>query len=128
VLYLADAAAFGFGLVRLYEVTRAPADLEAARRIADFLLRELAAPGGGFFESTPDPSAVGVLAERRVPFEDDVMAARFLAHLARAVPTDAYRDAIAGAVAAVATREAIDDRGRMIGDVLLAFEETRGVR
>jgi uncharacterized protein YyaL (SSP411 family) len=128
VLYLADAAAFGFGLVRLYEATHSAADLEAARRIAAFMLRELAAPGGGFFESTPDPGAVGVLAERRVPFENNVTAARFLARLARAAATDAYRDAIAGAIAAVATREAIDDRGRMIGDLLLAFEETRGVR
>jgi uncharacterized protein len=128
VLYLADAAAFGFGLVRLYEATHAPAHLQAAQRIAAFVLRELAAPGGGFFESTPDPGAVGVLAARRVPFEDDVMAARFLARLARAVPTEAYRDAIAGAIAAVATHQAIDDRGRMIGDLLLAFEETRGLR
>jgi uncharacterized protein YyaL (SSP411 family) len=128
VLYLADAAAFGYGLVRLHEATHAPAYLESARRVAAFLLRELAAPGGGFYESTPDPGAVGVLAERRVPFEDDVMAARFLARLTRAAPTDAYRDAIAGAISAVATRQAIDDRGRMIGDVLLAFEETRGLR
>jgi len=128
VLYLADAAAFGFGLVRLYEVTHAKGYLDDASRIAAFLLRELAAPGGGFFESTPDPSAVGVLAERRIPFENDVMAARFLAHLARAVPTDAYRAAIAGALSAVATHDAIDDRGRMIGDLLLAFEETRDVR
>jgi|HubBroStandDraft_2_1064218.scaffolds.fasta_scaffold07691_4 uncharacterized protein YyaL (SSP411 family) len=128
VLYLADAAGFGFGLMRLYEATHAAAHLQAAARIAAFLLRELAAPGGGFFESTPSPDAVGVLAERRVPFEDDVMAARFLARLARAAPSEAYRDAIAGAIAAVATHQAIDDRGRMIGDLLLALEETRGLR
>jgi uncharacterized protein YyaL (SSP411 family) len=128
VLYLADAAAFGFGLVRLYEVTHTPAPVEAAQKIAAFMLRELAAPGGGFFESTPDPGAVGVLAERRVSFEDDVMAARFLARLARATSVDTYRDAIAGAIGAVATRDAIEDRGRMIGDLLLALEETRGAR
>jgi uncharacterized protein YyaL (SSP411 family) len=128
VLYLADAAAFGFGLVRLYEATHAAAHLQAAQTIAAFMLRELAAPGGGFYESTPDPGAVGVLAERRVSFEDDVMAARFLARLARATGADTYRDAIAGAIGAVATHDAIDDRGRMIGDLLLALEETRGVR
>jgi len=128
VLYLADAAAFGFGLVRLYEATHAAAHLQAAQTIAAFMLRELAAPGGGFYESTPDPGVVGVLAERRVSFEDDVMAARFLARLARTAGAETYRDAIAGAIGAVATHDAIDDRGRMIGDLLLAFEETRGVR
>jgi uncharacterized protein YyaL (SSP411 family) len=128
VLYLADAAAFGFGLVRLYEATHDAADLQAAARIAAFIARDLAAPGGGFYESTPDPAAVGVLAERRMPFENNVMAVRFLARLARATASDAYRDAIAGALAVVSSPTAIDDRGRMIGDLLLAYEETRGVR
>jgi uncharacterized protein YyaL (SSP411 family) len=128
VLYLADNAAFGFGLARLYEVTKSPAYLEAATRIADFLLRELADPAGGFLASTPDPTAVGVLAARRKPFEENVMAIRFLARLSRIAPSPAYRAAIGKALAVVGTREAIDDRGRMLGDLLLALDETTYLR
>jgi uncharacterized protein YyaL (SSP411 family) len=127
-LYLADNAAFGFALARLYEATGKAAYLEGAKRIAGFMVRELSDPAGGFFASTPDPTAVGVLAARRRPFEDNVMAIRFLARIARIAPTDAYRGTIQRALAAVSTREAIDDRGRMVGDLMLAIEESRGVR
>ncbi|MGO9837836.1 MAG: DUF255 domain-containing protein [Polyangiaceae bacterium] len=128
VLYLADNAAFGFALARLHEATRDPQPLEAARRIGDFIVRELADPDGGFYASTPDTNAVGVFAVRRKPFEDNVMAVRLLARLARLLPSDTYRSAIARALAVVGTREAIEDRGRMLGDLLLALDETRAVR
>jgi uncharacterized protein YyaL (SSP411 family) len=128
VLYLADSAAFGFGLLRLYEATGNQRYLEAAKPIAAFLLGELQDPNGGFFASTPDPTALGVLAARRKPFEDNVMAIRFLAHLSRFAPSDAYRSTISRAVAVIGTREAIADRGRMIGDLLLALEETKYLR
>jgi hypothetical protein len=128
VLYLADNAAFGFALARLHEATRDPQPLEAARRIGDFIVRELADPDGGFYASTPDTNAVGVFAVRRKPFEDNVMAVRLLARLAHLLPSDAYRSAIARALAVVGTREAIEDRGRMLGDLLLALDETRTVR
>ncbi|HEX3769730.1 MAG TPA: DUF255 domain-containing protein [Polyangiaceae bacterium] len=127
-LYLADNAAFGFGLTRLYEVTGKAEYLDDARRIADFMVHQLAAPAGGFYASTPDPAAVGVLAARRRPFEDNVMAVRFLARLARLAPTDAYRGAVRGALAAVATKDAIDERGRMVGDLMLAIDESRAAR
>ena len=92
VLYLADNAALGFGLAHLYAATRDEATLAAAKRIADFLLRDLYdARGGGFYGSTPDPDAVGVFAVRRKPPEDDVMAARFLARLRQARARRALR-------------------------------------
>jgi uncharacterized protein YyaL (SSP411 family) len=128
VLYLADSAAFGFALVRLYEATGDRHYLEAARPIAAFLLEELQDPSGGFLASTPDPTAVGVLAARRRPFEDNVMAIRFLARLSRFAPADAYRGAIGRALAAIGSQEATGDRGRMIGDLLLAIEETKYLR
>jgi uncharacterized protein YyaL (SSP411 family) len=128
VLYLADNAAFGFGLMRLYEATGSQTYLTEAKRIAGFLLKDLADPRGGFFASTPDPTAVGVLAARRHPFEDNVMAIRFLARLERVAPSEPYRAAIGKALAVVANREAIEDRGRMVGDLLLAIEETKGIR
>ena len=129
VLYLADNAAFGFALARLHEATHKPEYLEAARKIAAVVTGELRDDkGGGFFSSTPDPDAVGIFATRRKPFEDDVMALRFLARMQRLAPNDATRDAIAHAIPVVATRPAIEDRGRMVGDLLLALEETKGVR
>jgi uncharacterized protein len=129
VLYLADNAAFGLALTRLFEVTHKAEYLEAARRIAARLTGELLdARGGGFYASTPDPDAIGVFATRRKPFEDDVMAIRFLARLQRLAPDDAYRNAVARALPGVANRQAVEERGRMLGDLLLALEETQGVR
>ncbi|MDB4944090.1 MAG: Thymidylate kinase [Labilithrix sp.] len=131
-LYLSDNAAFGLGLARLFEVTRSPEHLSHARAIADFLLAELVdEDGGGLFASTRDPDAVGVFAERRVPFEDNVVALRLLARVARAVaPEEAkpYRVAIDRILRAIAAPEEIKARGRMIGDFLLALEETKGAR
>jgi uncharacterized protein YyaL (SSP411 family) len=137
ILHLADNAAFGFALARLYAHTQSEAYLAAAKTVADFLLRELTDTSGtgGFFASTPDPDAVGVFAARRKPFEDNIAAVRFLARLAsiardrndtRAV--ERYRAAIAGTLRAVATPDAIKARGRVLGDFLLALEETRGFR
>jgi uncharacterized protein YyaL (SSP411 family) len=137
-LYLADNAAFGFALVRLYEVTRKAEHLQRALGIARFLVRDLADPGaaGGFFASTPDPNAVGVFAARRKPFEDNVMAVRFLVRLARLGQRDqstgdpspqALREAVRRALPALLARQAIEDRGRMIGDLLLTLDEVRAL-
>lgn len=132
ILYLSDNASFGFALMRLYEVTKNVDWLRRARAVADFMRSDLVDDeGGGFFASTKDPDAAGILARRRVPFEENVMALRMLARLVRALPTaDAapYRAMIAGTLAAISTPERIADRGRMIGDYLLALEETKGVR
>ena len=132
VLYLGDNASMGFALMRLYEATKKPEALEAATRIADFMMKELYdEAGGGFFAQTIDPDAVGVFANRRKPFEENVMAIRFLAKRARANPSAAnaaYAKGIAGAIRAIATPEQIKNRGRILGDFLLALEESQGAR
>ncbi len=126
VLYLADNAALGFGLAHLYAATHDEATLTAAKRIAEFLLRELHdARGGGFYGTTPDPAAVGVFAVRRKPPEHDVMAARFLARLGKLAPDPRYGGAIAGTLAVVARPEVVEPRGRFVGDLLLAIDEAR---
>jgi uncharacterized protein len=128
-IYLADNVAFGWALVRLNEATHDPAWLQRAKRVADFLDANLFdEKAGGFWASTPDPNAVGVFATRRKPFEDNVLAVRFLARLAKEVPTEAYRGFIARTLRAVATPDQIKGRGRMLGDFLLALEETQGCR
>jgi uncharacterized protein YyaL (SSP411 family) len=124
ILYLADNASFGFGLAHLYAATHDAATLAAAQRIADFLLKDLHDPrGGGFYASTPDPGAVGVFALRRKPFEDDVMAARFLERLGKLSPDARYADAIGATLAIVARPDAVEARGRFIGDLLLAIDD-----
>jgi hypothetical protein len=55
------------------------------------------------------------------------MAVRFLAKLMRLEPDDAYRQAIARTLPRLAARRAIEERGRMLGDFLLALEETRSL-
>jgi uncharacterized protein YyaL (SSP411 family) len=132
VLFLSDNASFGLGLVRVYEVTKSDEYLKRARAIADFMIAELTDDdSGGMFASTRDPDAVGIFATRRVPFEDNVAAIRFLAHLAHAVPAaDAkkYSIALDRLLRATSKPEEIKSRGRMIGDYLLALEESKGVR
>lgn len=125
VLYLADDAAFGFGLAHLARATGDGAWLAAAQRIAEFLLRDLQdAEHGGFWASTPDPHAVGVFAARRKPFEHDVMAVRFLARLNALSPDPRLRAAIDRALPHLLAAPAVDERGRFLGDLLLALDET----
>jgi uncharacterized protein YyaL (SSP411 family) len=133
-LYLSDNAAFAWGLLRVAEVTkddrpRSEGWIARARGIADFMLAELAdESGGGLFGSTIDPDAVGVFATRRVPFEDNVTALRALARLARVTADVRYKAAIARILRAISVPEEIKARGRMLGDYLLALEETKDVR
>ncbi len=124
IVHLSDNAAFAFGLLAIGET-------EKADRIASALLADLQdARGGGFFAHSKDPDAVGIFAARRKPFEDNVMMLRVLARLARALPDKAakYKTAIDRTLRAIATPERIKDRGRMVGDFLLALEETKDVR
>jgi uncharacterized protein YyaL (SSP411 family) len=129
--HLGDNAYFAWGLARLFEVTHKPEYARSAVGLADFIVKDLSdEQGGGFFESTADPAAVGVFARRRVPFEENVMAIRVLAKLAHADAgkREAYGKSIDRALVRVSEPREIKARGRMIGDLVLALEETRGVR
>lgn len=131
LLHLADNAAFAWGLLGLWDVTHSEARLAQATKIADFVLASLEDPkGGGFFAHTLDDAAVGIFAERRKPFEDNVLMLRVLARIAKQSPDKAlaYSRSIARGLRAVATPDAIKERGRFVGDFLLALDETLGVR
>jgi hypothetical protein len=71
-----------------------------------------------------------VFSTRRVPFEDNVVALRLLARLARVAPGEAaaYRARIDGVLRAIARPESIKAEGRMIGNFVLALDETKGLR
>lgn len=129
VLFLSDNAAMAFALVRLAEATKNTEYAKAATTVADFMLTELLDDeGGGLFGSTKDPDAVGIFAKRRIPFEDNVVALRVLARLARTSIDVKYKTAIDRILRAITTPEEIKARGRWLGDYLLALEETKGVR
>jgi uncharacterized protein len=120
--YLADNAAMAWGLVRLYEVTGKGEQLEAAAKIADFLVKGLF-DGKGLASVTADDRGVGVFATRRIPFEDNAVAIRALAHVARAKKTEAYDAVIAASLRGIATPDAIKERGRMLGAFLFALDD-----
>jgi uncharacterized protein YyaL (SSP411 family) len=129
VLFLADNASMALALVRLAEATKNPDYTKSAGAIADFMLTKLADDeGGGLFASTTDPDAVGIFAKRRIPFEDNVVALRAFARLARTSVDAKYKIAIDRILRAITTPEEIKARGRWLGDYLLALEETKGVR
>ena len=128
-LFLGDNASFGFGLMRLYESTKKPEYLAKAKSLADAMLSELADDdGGGLFASSRDPNAVGIFATRRVPFEENVLALRFLARVAHDSKDAKYKQPIDRILRALSDPGEIKGRGRWLGDYLLALEETKGVR
>jgi len=128
VLHLADNAAFGFGLARLAEATKDAATLEAAKRIGDLLVKDLAAPDGGFYAHTEDPNAVGVFQSRRRPVDDNIAAARFLLRLHRVTGDARWLAAAERSIARLATPETIKGRAKFLGDLLLAFDELAAAR
>ncbi|HLK40741.1 MAG TPA: DUF255 domain-containing protein [Polyangiaceae bacterium] len=126
---LADAAALGRGLARLAEATRAPADRASAEKVVYAMERNFADPrSGALFETTEDSNATGVFGRRRVPFAQDVLAARSLASLARLDGDAAMRDRARAILAAIATPQALEAQGRWLGEFLLALDEVNSLR
>ncbi len=130
VAHLADNAAFAWGLVALVDAGQKER-LPKAIALVDAILASMEdAKAGGFYAHTEDKGAVGIFAVRRKPFEDNVVMLRVLADLARKSPDRAarYGRAIDRTLRAIATPDKIADRGRFLGDFLLALDETQGVR
>jgi uncharacterized protein YyaL (SSP411 family) len=132
VLYLADNAAFGYALVRLYEATHDAKYLEQARKIGELLRASFVDPEtGALFGSTVDPDAVGVFSQRRIPFEDNVTAIRFfvkLAELSEGTKRVELAAAAERTLEGIARPEMIRGQGRMTGTFLLALEDVRRMR
>ncbi len=133
VIHLSDNAAFAWGLLALAEQTKESARVDQAVKIVDAIVDAMEdARAGGFFSRSKDPDAVGVFASRRKPFEDNVTMLRVLAKLAKnplvADRSAKYKRLIDRTLRAIATPDRIHERGRMVGDFLLALEETHGVR
>lgn len=125
--YLRDQAAMLWALMALHRATADDAWAREATKVADAMLSALQDPTtGGLFAHTPDPAAVGILAERRMPLEENALAARGLLRLHRAVNEHGtketpYLEAAQRSVQAVAPLR--KGEGRIIGTFVLALEE-----
>jgi len=122
--YLADAAAFGWGLTRLAEMTGDAKYRNAVVRIGRATVKNFVdEKTGGCFEHTPDPNAAGVFTQRQQPFVHNVTCARFFAGLAKLTGDDSWRERSRCTLAAIATPHTLDDQGRMVGEYLLALDD-----
>lgn len=125
LIHLADNAAFGRGVLALYEATGEKAWLDAASSIAGAMQRELFdEASGAFFAHSPDPEAAGALRQRRRPVEDNVDAGRFFLRLA--VHEDSRdRRAVAGRVLRwLSAGQRPKEMGRFVGAYLTFLEES----
>ena len=123
VLFLADAASLGLALSELERVTKDPRYSAEALRIAKAMEAQFSAPGGALYASTPDPGAVGVFAERRIPFEANALAARFYASLGKVTGDAVWRERGIAILSAITTPRTLDDQGRNLGGYLLAADD-----
>jgi uncharacterized protein YyaL (SSP411 family) len=124
VRFLADSACLGLGLARLAEATGDAQYSAAALRIAERLVADLSDEStGALFAHTKDPDASGVFSKRRHPFAQNVSAARLFSAVHRLTKDDAWQTRARRVLAAIATPAALDQRGRMIGEYLLALDE-----
>ncbi len=80
-------------------------------------------PNGALFDHTLDAAAAGVFARRERSFEPSLQAVRFFAALAHAANDAALLDRARRLLAAISTPRALDARGRMLGEYLLAADE-----
>jgi uncharacterized protein YyaL (SSP411 family) len=130
-LHLADQVAMGRAFLGLHRVTRDPRWLAHARETAEFLRRELAAEHGGFWAHQVDPEAVGVFAERRMPPDENGLAAQFLIELHAIEDGDGssatpWRALAEQAVVAVGRPTLLEPEGKVISRWLFAIELLRG--
>ncbi len=119
IRYLADSAAFGLAMMRLYRATSDVVWRERAERVANALEEGFLDPTtGAYWAHTDDAAAVGVFAQRQRPFVGNVMAARLHAALGGDFRVKALR-----ILAGISTPRAVVGQGRMIGEYVLALDE-----
>lgn len=126
VHFLADGAALGRGLVRLFVVSQDARYLETAQRIAGGLEPLYDEALGSYLAHDADPDAAGVFATRRHPFDSNVRMARFLSALRSATGDARFGSRAQLVLASISTPVALDSQGRLLGEYLLALREAQG--
>lgn len=124
VLHLGDTVSFGRACLALADATGKRAWLDRAVALGDALLaRFLDGARGGFFDTTEDPTAVGVWRDRLRPFEGNATAARFLLHLHAATGDARWRAEALRAIAAAGEPGLAERFGWRASFLLLPVEE-----
>ena len=96
---LQDAAWMGWALCKAYQATGKEAYLEASESLAAFTLERLRAPGGGFYDTLPDPDAPGALAVPHWSLDDNAITGRWLKELGQVTEEQRYEEAAFSVVA-----------------------------
>lgn len=100
---LADQVHFTQALIDAYQTAGRRSYLEHAKELAQVMLERMQdRENGGFYYQAPDPSAIGELARRDKPFDENVAAAKVLAQLNYLTGVESYRDAASRTLEAVA--------------------------
>ncbi len=121
-IYLKAQPYFGHALVDLYRVTGETRYRDAAVRIADAMISNLADPASGGFYATTQTDT-DALVPREEPFYDNLAAARFLLAVSVDSRDDDHRAAAEAALRRVAQPESIRRRGPRVADLALAISE-----
>jgi uncharacterized protein YyaL (SSP411 family) len=90
---LQDAAWMGWALCKAYQATGRKAYLDASKNLATFVLERLRAPGGGFYDTAPDPEAPGALAIPHWSLDDNAIAGRWLKEIGQVTEETHYSEA-----------------------------------
>ncbi|MHB1125630.1 MAG: thioredoxin domain-containing protein [Bacillota bacterium] len=90
---LEDQVMVGYALNAAYQSTGEKLWLDMSEKLARFCLGWLQAPGGGFFDILPDPTAPGALSRPRTDPAENARAARWLLELAAITGNEEYRSA-----------------------------------
>ncbi len=106
---LCNQAYFAQALIDAHQTTGRRGYLEHAERIARVTLDVLQdRESGGFYYQPPDPHALGELAQRHKPFDENVMAAKVLTKLNYMTGREDYREAAGRALEAVSYPQLVE--------------------
>jgi uncharacterized protein YyaL (SSP411 family) len=124
VLHLADQVEMGLAYLALAQTTADGGMIARADALAQTLrdrFEDKAA--GGFYASSLDERAAGVLPAREKPFEENARAARFLIRLHHFTGEALWTESAERALRFFADPAALAEEGRVVGDYSIALDE-----
>lgn len=116
---LADQASSAKAFMDAYQVTGKRIYFERGRQITDLIMREYAAPGGGFFDIRQDDGALGNLRFRERLLEDNSLMAQVLNILYYCTQQESYKEAALSALGVFAQEYRLD--GYLAAPYALAY-------
>jgi uncharacterized protein YyaL (SSP411 family) len=124
VLHLADQVEMGRAYLALAQATGDAGMIARADALAQTLRDRFEdKTNGGFFASSVDERAIGVLPPREKPFEENARAARFLVRLHHFTGEELWTQSAQRALRFFADEKALAEEGRVVGDYAIALDE-----